>query len=66
MELSIDLREKIKLQEWPSQLADLNPLENQRKELKIREETHGTFNIWRPFVFVWKNGPKSHLSNACD
>ena len=28
------------------------------------EEAHGTFKIWR--VFVWKNGPKSHLSNAYD
>ena len=44
-ELNCFQRMKMKLLEWPSQPPDLNPTENQRKELKITEEAHRTFKI---------------------
>jgi len=51
-------RKKIKLLERPGQSSDPNPADDLQKELRLKKGPHVS-------LFVWKNGPKSPLNNAC-
>lgn len=66
-QLSKDFKRKaMTLLEWPSESTDINAIENLCKEVKIRVHRKGPQYLQNPKTFVWKNGPKSRLSNACN